>query len=96
MNMAKAAWVACLCAGLLAGPALAQVAGGGAATAPAGQPAAAASIPDPDKVVCKSEPVLGSRFPKKVCLTNAQWHQQELDSRRMLERLQGARVPSSG
>jgi hypothetical protein len=29
--------------------------------------------PDPDKVVCRNQPVTGSRFKRRVCLTQARW-----------------------
>ena len=54
------------------------------------------TISNPDKMVCKSEAVIGSRFPKKICMTTAQWLQQEQDAKKMLERLQGARLPDQG
>lgn len=28
---------------------------------------------DDDDLVCRTEPVLGSRFPKKTCATKSQW-----------------------
>jgi len=86
------------CGAALAAPGLAfgQETGGTAAPGATAQPAAVTPVIDPDKVTCKSEAVLGSRFPKKICLTNLQWQQQEQDAKRMLERLQGAKLPPSG
>ena len=56
-----------------------------AADPPASQPAAAktAASDDLDKIVCKSEQVLGSRIPgRKVCHTQRDWNQMHEDSRR--------------
>ena len=52
-------------------------------TAPPPGPAAAAShakpseIADLDKVICKSQPITGSRFVKRVCMTRAEWNEQQ-------------------
>jgi hypothetical protein len=44
------------------------------------------AIANPDKVSCKSEPILGSRIrTKRLCLTAAQWVQYEKD-RQQLQR----------
>lgn len=67
----------------------------GAAGATA-QSSPAQTISNPDKMVCKSEAVIGSRFAKKICMTAAQWLQQEQDAKKMLERLQGSRMPDGG
>lgn len=67
----------------------------GAAGASA-QPSPTQTISNPDKMVCKSEAVIGSRFAKKICMTAAQWLQQEQDAKKMLDRLQGARTPDQG
>ena len=37
------------------------------------------------KRVCKSEPVVGSRFAKKVCHTQAEWEAIQQNDRLMLE-----------
>jgi hypothetical protein len=65
----------------------AAVAGGDASTQqapPPNQPAAASDkpAPDPDKVVCHKEQVTGSRFYKKICLTQAEWDQQTAKAER--------------
>lgn len=40
------------------------------------QPGASAAN-DPDKVVCHKEQTTGSRFFKRVCMTQSQWDDQE-------------------
>ena len=32
---------------------------------------------DPDKVICKNQPMTGSRFEKRLCMTRADWGEQE-------------------
>lgn len=51
------------------------------AAAPAAAPAAKEKKADPNAVVCKKEPVLGSRMSKKTCLTEAEWEQRRIDGR---------------
>jgi hypothetical protein len=53
-------------------------------TAPANVPAPsstivppAAHVDDPDKIVCHREETTGSHFKRQVCMTRAQWKQQE-------------------
>jgi hypothetical protein len=52
-----------------------------AGDASASQPAAASapasdkSAPDPNRVVCHKEQVTGSRFYKRICMTQAEWDQ---------------------
>ncbi|HEX4711752.1 hypothetical protein [Phenylobacterium sp.] len=43
---------------------------------------------DPSAMVCKSEPVLGSRLPTKRCRTQAQIDSQRLEDRQAIERAQ--------
>ena len=45
--------------------------------------------------VCRTEPVTGSRFGRRVCRNAAQTAEERAASREMLRRLQGARVPDS-
>jgi hypothetical protein len=40
-------------------------------------PPSVAPANDPDKVVCHKEQLTGSRFYKRVCMTQAQWDDQE-------------------
>jgi hypothetical protein len=41
-------------------------------------------------LICRSEPVLGSRMPVKKCRTTSQAAQDKQDARQELERAQGA------
>jgi hypothetical protein len=47
---------------------------------------------DPNALVCKSEPVLGSRLTVKRCVTKGQADMQKLEDRQTLERMQGHSV----
>jgi hypothetical protein len=44
---------------------------------------------DPNALVCRSEPVLGSRMPVKKCRTAAQAAQEKLDAQADLQKAQG-------
>jgi hypothetical protein len=48
----------------------------------------AAKQRDPEALVCKSEPVLGSRLPIKRCRTQGDMAQQKIQDRQALERSQ--------
>ena len=39
-----------------------------------------------DKLVCRSELILGSRIPKRTCMTREQWDQQARDSQEQMAR----------
>ncbi len=56
--------------------------------APASAPAAK---PAKDKMVCKSEPVTGTRFGKKVCRTESEWRQMRQDAQNDTSRMQTQR-----
>ena len=43
---------------------------------------------DPNTVVCKSEPIIGSRMPTKRCRTQGQMDAQRLEDRQAIERAQ--------
>jgi len=43
-------------------------------------------------LICKSEPVLGSRMPVRKCRTSSQAAQDKLDAQAELERAQGAQA----
>lgn len=66
---------------------------------PAGQAPPAATpgkpAPDPDKMVCRNEPVTGSRFDKRVCMTQAQWDQKAAEAQ-TFSRIQDQRSGSVG
>lgn len=49
----------------------------------------ARKAPDPDEVVCVSEPELGSRLVRRrTCMTRAQWAERRLQDRQTVERSQ--------
>jgi hypothetical protein len=51
----------------------------GPASAPAAAaPAASATsnADDPDRVICKNQPVTGSRFIKRICMKRSDWDEQ--------------------
>ncbi len=65
-----------------------------AETAVAAVPATNATRPAADTVqICRTEPVTGSRFGRRVCRTAAQTEDERAASREMLRRMQGARMP---
>ena len=75
-------------------PAQAQPAAPAEAAAP---PAASAARPTSDTAqVCRTEPVTGSRFGRRVCRSAIQTEEDRAASREMLRQMQGARVPPSG
>ncbi len=43
--------------------------------------------------VCRTEPVTGSRFGRRVCRSAVQTDEDRAESREMLRQLQGARMP---
>ncbi|HYE46669.1 MAG TPA: hypothetical protein VEA44_12955 [Caulobacter sp.] len=45
---------------------------------------------DPNRMVCKKTPVLGSRFPSKVCRTQVDWEKQAEIDKQNLEDAQRA------
>lgn len=75
-------------------PAQAQPAAPSEAAAP---PAASAARPTSETAqVCRTEPVTGSRFGRRVCRSAVQTEEDRAASREMLRQMQGARVPPSG
>lgn len=53
-------------------------------------------VSDPNKVICRTEPVLGSRLQtSRTCLTRQQWLERERDMRRVTERVQDFK-PANG
>ncbi len=63
-------------------PAAAQA----AQTSTAAPPATAK--PQKEKMVCKEEPVTGTRFGKRVCRTEAEWRQMRQDAQNDTSRMQ--------
>lgn len=46
--------------------------------------------------VCRTEPVTGSRFGRRVCRSAVQTEEDRANSREMLRQMQGARTPPAG
>ena len=46
--------------------------------------------------VCRTEPVTGSRFGRRVCRSAVQTEEDRAASREMLRQMQGARTPPAG
>lgn len=68
-----------------------------AQTSPArGAVPAAGTAPAPERMICTSIPVTGSRFPIRRCRTPAQAEADRAESAEMLRRMQGARTPPAG
>ena len=89
MLSAMAAAAMLLLAEPAAAPAPAPVAAPGASVSPATvtAPNKAGTI-EADKLICKNEPVMGSRMTKKVCYSAAEHAMQQQDQRMNLERMQ--------
>ncbi len=52
---------------------------------------------DPNKVICRSNEVIGSRLQTaRTCLTRAQWKQQEAEQRRTVQRIQDFKPYNGG
>ncbi|HEY0647981.1 hypothetical protein [Phenylobacterium sp.] len=72
------------------------------AAAPAAQPATSDAKPAKaakatgNDLVCKKEAVVGSRMKQRVCLTQAEWDQREVDAKDQLDAAQRNRpLPSN-
>ena len=51
---------------------------------------------NPDRMICRSEPVIGSRLAKtKRCMTKAQWDEDRRLTRMQLEQNQGGRYKNN-
>ena len=84
---------------LFASLALIQQTPATAPTAPPAEavPATSATRPAAEITqVCRTEPVTGSRFGRRVCRSAIQTEEDRAASREMLRQMQGARVPPSG
>jgi len=46
--------------------------------------------------VCRTEPVTGSRFGRRVCRSSVETADERRDSQEMLRRMQGSRLPDGG
>jgi hypothetical protein len=56
-----------------AGPVTSELA---AASPAVSSGAKASGDDDPDRVICKNQPVTGSRFIKRICMRRADWDEQ--------------------
>ena len=61
----------------------------------AGAPAAAPTNSD-DLVTCRYEKTTGSNFSRRVCHTQREWHQMNVDARDMMERLDSGTQGGAG
>jgi hypothetical protein len=59
-------------------------AGAPAAAPDPAKPAAAKPAGDPDKIICRSTQLPGSRLMTRTCLSAAVWRERELEDRRDL------------
>lgn len=55
---------------------------------PAVSSAPVAKKEDKPRLICRTEPVTGSMFPKKTCYTSDQYSQRQQDERQNLEKMQ--------
>ena len=81
-------------AALLAGaadPAAQATANAVTATGQAAAPGKAVKVVDKSEMVCKREPVLGSRMKERVCMTQGDWDQRKADSRDDIEKSQSVK-----
>ena len=53
-------------------------------------------VVDPDRMVCRKEALTGSRFTKRVCMTNSQWQDQEKQTEVLERRLNQTATPQGG
>lgn len=52
---------------------------------------------DPNQVICRSEPTIGSRLSsQRTCLTRIQWKQQQDEQRKTVDRIQNQRALPGG
>ena len=58
-------------------------------------PVPARSAPAEPERVCRNEAVTGTRFSRRVCRNTRQIAEEAAESRDMLRRMQGARLPDS-
>ncbi len=51
---------------------------------------------DPDKMICKSEELTGSRFSKRVCMTRSDWDERTKQVEVFERRLNQTATPTGG
>ena len=77
-------------------PVSAQASAGAPESEPATLPTVnVAATPVQPTQTCRMEAVTGSRFGRRVCRNTVQTAEEAAESREMLRRLQGARMPDS-
>lgn len=59
-------------------------------------PVTVAATPAEPAQTCRTEAVTGSRFGRRVCRNNVQTAEEAAESREMLRRMQGSRMPDGG
>ncbi|MEJ6789223.1 hypothetical protein BrevBR_06695 [Brevundimonas sp. BR2-1] len=59
-------------------------------------PVNVAATPAQPTQTCRTEAVTGSRFGRRVCRSTVQTAEEAAQSREMLRRMQGARMPDGG
>jgi len=61
-----------------------------AEAAPAAAPAKSEKVEKPNKdgLVCRKEPVIGSRMKSRICLTQQEWDARQAADRELLEQAQ--------
>ena len=53
-------------------------------------------LADLDRVICRNQPITGSRFNKRVCMTKAQWGEQQRQTEILERRLNQTTSPNPG
>lgn len=83
---------------IAAGTALGLVLGLGLHAEEGSTPAsnAPASQDDADRVICKKEPITGTRLSKRVCHTAREWEQMRQDARATVQGAQSRQDPMPG
>lgn len=64
-----------------------------AETAKPSEPPKQEAKKDPKRMVCKKTPVLGTRFPSKICRTQHEWEKQaEIDKQALDDQMRAGRT----
>ena len=58
---------------------------------PAATPAKSEKVVDKNAMVCRKEPVLGSRMKQRMCMTQDQWDQRKTEARDEVEKSQSVK-----
>lgn len=54
------------------------------------------ALKDLDKVICRNQPITGSRFTKRICMTKLQWGEQQRQTEIMERRINQTATPTGG